>query len=96
MNTDAALTDRINVSQNNGYTRILELCNDSKTGEAGTDDSYNYEKFFDALAAANADIWDDDMHSTYTGTSMRNYPGQHWEETFYEKYQMDDADSPHH
>lgn len=95
MNTDAALTDRINVSQNNGYTRILELCNDSKTGEAGTDDSYNYEKFFDALAAANADIWDDDMHSTYTGTSMRNYPGQHWEETFYEKYQMDDADSDH-
>ena len=58
-------------------------------------EAYNYEKFFDAIQAANTDIWDDDMHSSFTGNSMSNYPGQHWFETFYEKYQKDDTDLDH-
>ena len=44
------------------------------------------------MNVANTDKWDDDMHTTFTGTSMNNYPGQHWYETFYEKFQKDDAD----
>lgn len=84
-NTDVAQSDRINDGANTGYTRLLET-----RGE-----DYNYDKFFDAIHAANTDIWDNDMHSTYNGTGMANYPGQHWFETHYEKYQMDDADPDH-
>ena len=96
-NTNTDETDRINDGQNSGYTRILEtrrvtMEDNDATREA---EMYNYEKFFDAIAAANADIWDDDMHSTFTGDSMANYPGQHWFETFYEKYQKDDTDPDH-
>ena len=35
------------------------------------------------------------MHTTYTGEAMDNDPGQHWFETFYEKYQKDDRDPDH-
>lgn len=94
-NTDTAQSDKINSSQNNGYTRLLETSGSKEPGEDDNGVIYNYEKFFDALSAANTDVWDDDMHTTYAGTSMHNYPGQHWEETYYEKYQMDDADPDH-
>ena len=97
-NTNAAQTDCINEGQNTGYIRLLETRQDLMEDEAGTKyqaELYNYEKFFDAIATANADVWDNDMHSTYTGTSMTNYPGQHWFETHYEKYQKDDADPDH-
>lgn len=93
-NADVDLSDHINQNQNSGYTRLLETSSVSMPDNDATRavEQYNYEKFFDAIAAANADIWDDDMHSTYTGSSMSNYPGQHWHESFYEKYQLDDAD----
>ena len=96
-NTNTDETDRINDGQNSGYTRILETRRVTMEDNDATREveMYNYEKFFDAIAAANADIWDDDMHSTFTGDSMANYPGQHWFETFYEKYQKDDADPDH-
>lgn len=96
-NTDVAKSDRINNTQNTGFTRILEtrLSIIEDGAQTRAEQQYNYEKFFDAVAAANTDIWDDDMHSTYTGSSMNNYPGQHWFETFYEQYQMDDADPDH-
>ncbi len=92
INTDKNDTARINDSANTGYTRILETT--VETLENGTSsakvEQYNYEKFFDAIDAANADKWDDDMHS-----SKENYPGQQWLETFREKYQKDDADADH-
>lgn len=94
-NTDTEQSDRINDGQNSGCTRLLETTKatmEDGAGETRDVESYNYEKFFDAIAAANTDVWDDDMHSTFTGDSMANYPGQHWFETFYEKYQKDDAD----
>jgi len=97
-NTNVKKTDRINENQNNGYTRLLETSVETVEDGAGTTrdiEQYNYEKFFDAIAAANEDKWDNDMHTTYTGTEMKNYPGQYWFETFYEKYQKDDADSDH-
>lgn len=98
-NEDVDKSDRIYDSDNtgDGSTRILEMT--KKTIEDGHDtrevETYNYEKFFDALNAANTDVWDNDMHSTFTGNAMKNYPGQHWFETFYEKYQKDDTDDDH-
>lgn len=97
-NTDVSKSDRLNEEQNTGYTRLLEMRRilmEDGAGAAHQVEQYNYEKFFDAIAAANADIWDNDMHTTYTGFSMGNYPGQHWFETHYEKYQKDDADPDH-
>ena len=85
----------INEDQNAGYTRILETIPkviEDGAGKTRTVNGYNYEKFFDAMNVANTDKWDDDMHTTFTGTAMNNYPGQHWYETFYEKFQKDDAD----
>ena len=97
-NEDVAKSDRLNDKPNTEYVRILETTLKTMEDGAGTTrevETYNYEKFFDAIHAANVDIWDDDMHSTFTGDSMKNYPGQHWFETFYEKYQRDDADPDH-
>lgn len=97
-NTNTGQTDRINADQNIGCTRVLEISQSFTEDGAGAGrqtETYNYEKFFDAIYAANTDIWDNDMHSTYTGTAMNNYPGQHWFQTFYEKYQKDDADPDH-
>lgn len=94
---DADRSDKLNDTVNSGYTRILEstLTTIEDEGTTREVETYNYEKFFDAIHAANTDIWDDDMHSTYTGDAMKNYPGQHWFETFYEKYQKDDTDPDH-
>lgn len=97
-NEDVARSDRLNDKPNTEYVRILETTLKTMEDGAGATkeiETYNYEKFFDAIHAANVDIWDDDMHSTFTGDSMKNYPGQHWFETFYEKYQRDDADPDH-
>jgi len=94
---DRNRSDYLQDEQNHGYTRLLETSRQQI--EDGTElinhEAYNYEKFFDAIHAANTDIWDDDMHSTFTENSMSNYPGQHWFETFYEKYQKDDTDRDH-
>ena len=94
---DADRSDKLNDTANSGYTRILEstLTTIEDEGTTREVETYNYEKFFDAIHAANTDIWDDDMHSTFTGDAMKNYPGQHWFETFYEKYQKDDTDPGH-
>lgn len=91
---DRSRSDYLQDEQNHGYTRLLEMHRVQIEDGTGliNHEAYNYEKFFDAIQAANADIWDNDMHSTFTGSSMSNYPGQHWFETFYEKYQPDDAD----
>lgn len=97
-NEDVAQSDRLNDKPNTEYIRLLETTLKTMEDGAGATreiETYNYEKFFDAIHAANLDIWDDDMHSTFTGDSMKNYPGQHWFETFYEKYQRDDADPDH-
>ena len=94
---DADRSDKLNDTANSGYTRILEstLTTIEDEGTTREVEMYNYEKFFDAIHAANTDIWDDDMHSTFTGDTMKNYPGQHWFETFYEQYQKDDTDPGH-
>ena len=94
---DADRSDKLNDTANSGYTRILEstLTTIEDEGTTREVETYNYEKFFDAIHAANTDIWDDDMHSTYTGDAMKNYPGQHWFETFYERHQKDDTDPGH-
>lgn len=97
-NTDAARSDRLNENQNTGYTRLLEITDslpDHGMEGSGAAEAYNYEKFFDAIYAANQDVWDNDMHTTYNGEVMDNDPGQHWFETFYEKYQKDDHDPNH-
>lgn len=97
-NEDVAKSDRLNDKPNTEYIRLLETTKKTMEDGAGATrevEMYNYEKFFDAIHAGNLDIWDDDMHSTFTGNSMKNYPGQHWFETFYEKYQRDDADPSH-
>lgn len=97
-NINTEQTDRINEDSNAGYSRLLETRWVPMGDGAGADrqaERYNYEKFFDSITAANTDIWDNDMHTTYTGTSMGNYPGQHWYQTFYEAYQKDDADPDH-
>ena len=94
-----AESDRIHDTENaaNSPTRLLETTLHTVEDGTGTRDveEYNYEKFFDAVQAANTDIWDDDMHSTFTGNAMANYPGQRWFETFYEKYQKDDTEPEH-
>ena len=77
-NINVNKTDRINTDQNTGYTRVLE----------STDESYNYEKFFDAVHVANVDKWDSDMIS---GTE--NYPGQNWFDTFDDQYQKEDENT---
>lgn len=64
-------------------------------GKTRNVETYNYEKFFDAMAAANTDKWDNDMFTTYDGDGMDNYPGQNWFDTFDEKYQKDDRDEDH-
>lgn len=89
-NTNVKQTDKINQNQNQGYTRLLETrlrTMEDGAGKTREVEEYNYEKFFDAMAAANNDKWDNDMYS-----STKNYPGQHWFDTFEERYQMDDAD----
>ena len=57
----------INEDQNTGYTSILETV--ERTAENGngvrTVQAYNYDKFFDAIAVANNDKWDD-ANPTYT------------------------------
>lgn len=94
---DKDRSDKLNDTANSGYTRILEstLTTIEDEGTTRKVETYNYEKFFDAIHAANTDVWDDDMHSTFTGDAMKNYPGQHWFKTFYEKYQKDDTDPGH-
>ena len=94
---DRNRSDCLQDEQNHGYTRLLETRRIQIEDGTGliSHEAYNYEKFFDAIQTANTDIWDDDMHSIFTGSSMANYPGQHWFETFYEKYQPDDADRDH-
>ena len=94
-NTNVAESDKINENQNQGYTRLLETTVNTVedgAGETREVEQYNYEKFFDAIAAANTDKWDNDMYTTYDGHGMENYPGQHWFDTFEERYQKDDAD----
>ena len=51
----------INENQNGGYTSILETVDILVEDGAGTKTvkSYNYDKFFDAMAVANNDKWDD-------------------------------------
>lgn len=104
--TNVGLSDKINENQNAGYTRLLEMTGKTMENGAGktlTIDSYNYEKFFDALNAANTDKWDDDIDSCtfkYNGydtpvgkISMQAYPGQHWEDTLKEENQKGDANT---
>lgn len=57
----------INENQNTGYTSVLETIERLAEDGAGTRmvKSYNYDKFFDAIAAANNDKWDD-AAPTYT------------------------------
>lgn len=66
-NEDAAKSDAIRARQNRGYTRILETVErqEENGGSPITVRTYNYEKFFDALEAANVDKWDD-RNQTYT------------------------------
>lgn len=89
-NINVAKSDKINQNANTGYTRLLESTVSTIEDGAGKTrqvETYNYEKFFDAMAAANTDKWDNDMWA-----SNKNYPGQHWFDTFEERYQMDDTD----
>lgn len=57
----------INEDQNPGYTAVLETA--GRLAEDGTGTrivkAYNYDKFFDAIAVANHDKWDDQA-PTYT------------------------------
>ena len=61
--TDGLIHD----TQNTGYTRILEttsyLVEDGSSTRTVT--GYNYDKFFDAIAVANGDKWDENA-PTYT------------------------------
>ena len=87
-NFNVEKTNRINDGQNTGYTRLLET---TSYADGNTQmQVYDYEKFFAAISTANTDKWDNDMFSSHA-----NYPGQSWFETFYEKYQKDDADINH-
>lgn len=89
-NSNAAQSDKLNQDANTGYTRLLETrvetMKDLK-GKTREVEAYNYEKFFAAIAAANLDKWDNDMYA-----SEKNYPGQHWLDTFHERGQKDDTD----
>ncbi len=98
-------SDVLRDNQNTGYTRILEstetVIEDGTSTR--TEQTYNYEKFFDAIAAANTDKWDDNIDSctfNYDGydtpvgkISMLNYPGQRWENTLKEENQKGDTDN---
>ncbi|MEW4411273.1 SpaA isopeptide-forming pilin-related protein [Clostridium sp. AN503] len=57
----------IHEDQNSGYTAILETVDRLAEDATGTRmvKDYNYDKFFDAIAAANHDKWDD-AAPTYT------------------------------
>ena len=57
----------INAEQNPGYTAVLETVMRKAEDGAGTRlvTAYNYDKFFDALAVANNDKWDN-AAPTYT------------------------------
>lgn len=66
-NTNVDTTDTLRDNANTGYTRILESI-DVEMEDGGTlrtIRTYNYDKFFDALAVANHDKWDD-ADPTYT------------------------------
>lgn len=58
---------RINENQNSGYTAVLEMVERLAEDDTGTRmvKAYNYDKFFDAIAVANHDKWDD-AAPTYT------------------------------
>ena len=58
---------QIHEEQNPGYTSVLEMTDQLVEDGIGTRiiRAYNYEKFFDALAVANHDKWDDNA-PTYT------------------------------
>ncbi|MBS5064248.1 MAG: cell wall protein, partial [Hungatella hathewayi] len=60
-------TGQIHEEQNPGYTSVLEMADQLVEDGTGTRiiHAYNYEKFFDALAVANHDKWDDNA-PTYT------------------------------
>lgn len=103
--TNVQKNDWLRDNQNKGYTRILEST--ERVIEDGTStrtvQTYNYEKFFDAIAAANTDKWDDDIETctfNYDGydtpvgkISMQNYPGQKWENTLKEENQKGDVNN---
>ena len=103
--TNVQKNDWLRDNQNKGYTRILEST--ERVIEDGTStrtvQTYNYEKFFDAIAAANTDKWDDDIATctfNYDGydtpvgkISMQNYPGQKWENTLKEENQKGDVNN---
>jgi len=59
--------DLINENQNSGYTAILETIEQLVEDGTGTRmvSAYNYEKFFDGIAVANNDKWED-AAPTYT------------------------------
>ena len=105
-NTNVLRTDSINENQNVGYTRLLEMTPKTMEDGAGntvTVDQYNYEKFFDAIAAANTDKWDDHIATctfNYNGydtpvgkISMQAYPGQNWEDTLKAEHQKGDTNT---
>ena len=103
--TNVLKSDWLRDNQNTGYTRILEstetVIEDGTSTR--TEQTYNYEKFFDAIAAANTDKWDDNIDTctfNYDGydtpvgkISMQNYPGQNWENTLKEENQKGDTDN---
>ena len=67
-NSNFLKTDRLNDDKNEGFTRILETVEkeyEDGTGALRTTEEYNYEKFFDAISAADHDKWDDSA-PTYT------------------------------
>lgn len=105
-NTNVLESDRIRENQNNGYTRVLESTEsviEDGAGKTRIIHAYNYEKFFDAISAANTDKWDGNIETctfNYDGydtpvgkVSMWNYPGQHWEETLESENQKGDEDN---
>ncbi len=64
-NIDKQVSDKLRDQANAGYTRILETIDVGIEDGAGmrTVQQYNYEKFFDAIAVANGDKWDDNAPS---------------------------------
>ena len=104
---NVAKSDAIEEEQNKEYTRILEMTEaivEDGAGETITTFTYNYEKFFDAIAAANTDKWDSgdisactfnyEAYSSGIGAiSMQAYPGQNWEDTKAPENQKGDEDT---
>lgn len=71
----------IRENQNPGYTSVLETVERLAEDNTGTRmvKSYNYDKFFDAIAVANSDKWDD-AASTYTSWQpVGNAVNRTWE-----------------